>query len=858
MATKSKKYKHSSFFKALCFILSVLFFALSAVSVLICGHFVEYTDELTDIFSKEKLPEFRQSNTFYGLVYEYVYNTTRMSLDVTSKQVEAKLMSEKDAVIDSLTEAFLTKKAEIIRSELYYVATHYEREYENDYYYEAYNDLVNTTTTTTAVSDESNTESTTFYYEKGEEDVTEPVETTRVDINAKVAVDPYAPYNVRYCQHLLNTVSGLDFLQYENLVRDEALTNYSYQFNYDTESFNYYTRGHSCSASYDNSEEDVRNMLSDSFDQMVEYVQYRYVMDMEEYKYSLSSVKNYKYILINGDKVYSNLPKKEQVLQNIAHHDIYGIYKDGMFTSKGLDDCPYGLEATINDTANGSYALYFYIEDDFIPSDSFYDSAVVYELYSEIPPVSVVVMAVWYLVLSIIFLIVLIKLCGHKAGSDEVHLALIDKIPCDIHFVAVAGLCLAAVAGWFVAGEYLWRAFPTDRSVAVLHIVFTAVLAGASWALVAEWVTSFARLVKCKKPNSIIRKLFVICKKLILKLITLIKKTYKLILYKNVKLSVLTTVGIVLYFAINVFLTFLLLNSDFGWIIVLIPFNVAVIILVLLVMRHLDRIIVASENIGEPIPDTDKMPGALKLLAENISQTNNNLQKAVEQTVKNERMKTDLITNVSHDLRTPLTAIISYVGLLENCDISDPTAKEYLSVLSEKSEKLKQLINDLIEASKVSSGNITLNLSKLNLSELVVQAIVEATPEFEKNGLDIRFTDYDTSPTVYADSAKTYRIIENLLSNARKYSAENSRVYITVSESDSYGIFEIKNISSEPLNIDANELMERFIRGDKSRTRDGNGLGLSIAKDLCMAQNGKLTLSIDGDLFKATVYLPKK
>ena len=481
---------------------------------------------------------------------------------------------------------------------------------------------------------------------------------------------------------------------------------------------------------------------------------------------------------------------------------------------------------------------------------------VVYELYSELPPLNAVIMTISFLILAIIFLIALINLCGHKNEYNNTVTAFIDKLPCDIHFVINGAL----IFGLSLCYIYLLDALPyhlnNSRTSSILFAVLTAAVAGAAWALICEWITSFARLIKCGKKNSVIIKMFILLKKLIKKLVTFFKKGFKLVFYKNVKLSVFLPVVIFIYFFINVILS-ILLNFSLGWIFVLIPYNIAVIVLVLLFMRHLDRIIKASEDIGSPIPDADKMPGALRVLANNISQTNIKLQNAVEQTVKNERMKTDLITNVSHDLRTPLTAIISYAGLLEKCDITDPTAKEYLTVLSEKSEKLKQLINDLIEASKVSSGNVTLNISKLNLSELVVQATVEATPEFEKNGLDLRIGDSDNAITVLADSAKTYRIIENLLSNARKYSAENSRVYITVSENETHGIFEIKNISAEPLNIDADELMERFVRGDKSRSRDGNGLGLSIAKELCNVQGGSLTLSIDGDLFKATVYLPK-
>ena len=169
---------------------------------------------------------------------------------------------------------------------------------------------------------------------------------------------------------------------------------------------------------------------------------------------------------------------------------------------------------------------------------------------------------------------------------------------------------------------------------------------------------------------------------------------------------------------------------------------------------------------------------------------------------------------------------------------------------------MNKLIEDLIEASKVTSGNITINASPLNLAELSLQATVDVQSDFEKAGLELVIKDCQNAPVIFADGAKTFRIIENLLSNARKYSAVHSRVYINVYKEGTYGVFEVKNISAQALDISPDELTERFVRGDKSRNQEGNGLGLSIAKELCRAQNGNLEIIIDGDLFKAKVKLP--
>lgn len=272
--------------------------------------------------------------------------------------------------------------------------------------------------------------------------------------------------------------------------------------------------------------------------------------------------------------------------------------------------------------------------------------------------------------------------------------------------------------------------------------------------------------------------------------------------------------------------------------------------------KALDEIIYASsQHIDVPMA-LDTLPQSLKILADSMKYTNAELQNAIAKAVKDERLRAELITNVSHDLKTPLTSIITYVDLLKNCDIADPKAQEYIHVLDDKGAKLKRLIDDLIEASKVTSGNISVNLAPMNLSELCLQSTVDVQQDFDKNNLNLVVKQGEKPVTVTADGAKTFRVIENLLSNARKYSARGSRVYVSVYEQGGKGIFEIKNISAQPLDITPDELTERFVRGDKSRTAEGNGLGLSIAKELCKVQNGEFELSIDGDLFKAKVEFP--
>ena len=233
-----------------------------------------------------------------------------------------------------------------------------------------------------------------------------------------------------------------------------------------------------------------------------------------------------------------------------------------------------------------------------------------------------------------------------------------------------------------------------------------------------------------------------------------------------------------------------------------------------------------------------------------INDISNGFENAIQDRMKSERMKAELITNVSHDIKTPLTSIINYVDLLKQENIENDKAKEYIEILDNKSQRLKRLTEDLVEASKISTGNISLNLEKLNILELLKQAVGEFEDKFEKKNLSVIIDCKSTEINIMADSRYMFRVIENLFSNISKYALENSRVYIDVKENGENVLIEVKNISKDRLNISAEELMQRFVRGDKSRTTEGSGLGLSIAQNLTELQQGRFTLKLDGDLFK--------
>ena len=232
------------------------------------------------------------------------------------------------------------------------------------------------------------------------------------------------------------------------------------------------------------------------------------------------------------------------------------------------------------------------------------------------------------------------------------------------------------------------------------------------------------------------------------------------------------------------------------------------------------------------------------------------LKAAVTEQVKAERLKTDLITNVSHDLKTPLTSIISYVDLLKRENIENPRVQEYITVLEQKSSRLKNLTEDLVEASKASSGNITLDLIPIHYTEILQQSLGEFEDKLAARSLQVLTTLPQEDVLILADGRQLFRVLENLLNNCCKYALLGSRIYIELQKDEELATFTMKNISEAPLNVSPEELTERFVRGDVSRSTEGSGLGLSIAKSLTKLMNGKMKIEIDGDLYKVSLSFP--
>lgn len=584
---------------------------------------------------------------------------------------------------------------------------------------------------------------------------------------------------------------------------------------------------------------------------------------------SLSSLRNFRYLLVNTQtgEVLTNM----EGVSNAA--DFFNAFSDndwyfGYTVESGLiryseSAAQMALDSTQSSGMNSfllpfldsnfseeGFDIYCGVPQHLTEGDSLWTAAQTFETSSaQIDRLMAVLVCT--LTVALALSVYLLLTAGRVRGSDEIQFLPQDRLPCDIHLFLSGAICLGLtlLALWLMDG-FIGTSDTSYqiRSVSLLQLG-ASFCAALLYAFLAEWVLSVTKYAKSGRPYFGSMLLVRGGRRLA----AFVRRTRHRMKHISKKAIVLGC----LYLLVN-FLLFATGNS-----VLLLPaivFNAIALALIWKYLSSLDKIMDAAEagKRGEKPAslDADRMPEPLRALARNLSVTQEEMQKAVQEAVKGERMKAELITNVSHDLKTPLTSIISYVDLLKKCDIDDPNAQNYITVLDEKSTRLKRLIEDLVEASKASSGAVTLHKMHVNLYELAVQAIGEMEDSFAERDLQIVLNTPRVSPIVFADSQKTWRVIDNLLSNARKYSLPGSRVYVDVFPDGSNGVFRIKNVSGEPLNIDPDELTQRFVRGDASRTLEGSGLGLSIAKDLCALQGGKLKLEIDGDLFKATVSLP--
>ncbi len=492
------------------------------------------------------------------------------------------------------------------------------------------------------------------------------------------------------------------------------------------------------------------------------------------------------------------------------------------------------------------------------------------------------------------YLIMLVLLCilsGRRRSDDEeVHLLATDKIFIELKLLISGGLIfLAGCGAVFIADEYFYMSYALSE----FSYYALAALAVAAAGILTEFIVSLTKIIKAKR---FIKSLFIVwlAKKPVKLIIKLIKKLFALLiapakamisLYKdikekytytrNIKKIVLIKTGILA--GLNILSAIVCLIAlqvwggvdHFGELFLLFVFTAPALFAdVYSLMKGLqfvggvDRLLEVLNAYRKGNLDTyinrAAIPDYLIPAAEDLEELGDGIRLAVEEAVRQETTKTELITNISHDLKTPLTSIINYVELLKHCDIQNETALSYLEVLGEKSDRLKYLISDLVEASKAATGNIDVHIVDVSLKEIIAQITGEQSDTFDKKQLVIVCDIPENDIVVKADSKLLYRVLENLTGNINKYAMPSTRVYISAEEKQGKGIITFKNISAAPLNITPDELKQRFVRGDASRTTEGNGLGLSIAENLCTLQNGKLDIEIVGDLFIARVELEKK
>ena len=450
------------------------------------------------------------------------------------------------------------------------------------------------------------------------------------------------------------------------------------------------------------------------------------------------------------------------------------------------------------------------------------------------------------LIISIIIgsieLIYLIYSLGYVKNKEEIYLSWLDKIPLEILFFGYFLLFFVEAALLAICLSVIY----VDVNLCVMLIMLVgyfsvlSVLYGAGTLLKRIKVHTFFK-------NSVTYRI----------LKWLVQK------YKNVKNTISSNKNlggkIALYFIgiVTVSILIGLIFKEFG-ILLDIVFWIWCYYKIMKEVDKFKQIHDATEKIYKG--DTDikldesLYTGVLKELAIYINDIAGGFSNAIKESLKSERLKTELITNVSHDIKTPLTSIINYVDLLKQENIQNEKAKEYIEVLDNKSQRLKKLIEDLVEASKASSGNIKINKEVLNVKELLNQVTGEFEDKFNSRCLNIISKLPEETVYIKADSRYLYRVLENTYSNVAKYAEENTRVYIDciLEEKNTVAIY-VKNISKDELNISADELMQRFVRGDKSRNTEGSGLGLSIAKSLTELQDGTFNIYLDGDLFKVAI-----
>ena len=562
--------------------------------------------------------------------------------------------------------------------------------------------------------------------------------------------------------------------------------------------------------------------------------------------------------IYTNKKAYSSYAQLEQNLEKIFKEKAYAVVYPEL--SECVTNIPGADLQVWNHTIDQSFDTKDFVfavsvDTKFSVADSMADEAENYETYSKLM-FPMLAGAIFGSVLWLIGMVWLTVTAGRRPEDEEIHLNGFDRWYTEIAAGTVIGIWLAGtiISGTLIANSSL------GYSHVVVTVIVTCLICGTytmAWFLIGY--LSLVRRIKAGTlwKNSLIRKVLKWIGKCSGKLADFARAFSR---NTAEKIKVLLVGGAFL------FLQFLIIGCVFSgagvFLLALMAVDVAVMIFAIRKADGLDLIMDGLKKISDGELQykikTDTLTGKQKVMAEYINNIGSGLDAAVENSLKKERMQTELITNVSHDLKTPLTSIINYVDLMKRENPTDPKIQEYLRILDEKSQRLKVLTEDVVEASKASTGNIKLEMNDIDFVEMVQQVIGEFEEKFKEKNLTMMVHFTDEPSIIYADGQRMWRVLENVFGNVVKYAMEGTRVYAEISNRNKKVTFSLKNISAQPLNISADELTERFIRGDVARNTEGSGLGLSIAKSLTELQGGEFKLYLDGDLFKVMITFAAK
>ena len=562
--------------------------------------------------------------------------------------------------------------------------------------------------------------------------------------------------------------------------------------------------------------------------------------------------------IYTNKKAYSSYAQLEQNLEKIFKEKAYAVVYPEL--SECVTNIPGADLQVWNHTIDQSFDTKDFVfavsvDTKFSVADSMADEAENYETYSKLM-FPMLAGAIFGSVLWLIGMVWLTVTAGRRPEDEEIHLNGFDRWYTEIAAGTVIGIWLAGtiISGTLIANSSLGYSHVVVTVIVICLICGTYTMA---WFLIGY--LSLVRRIKAGTlwKNSLIRKVLKWIGKCSGKLADFARAFSR---NTAEKIKVLLVGGAFL------FLQFLIIGCVFSgagvFLLALMAVDVAVMIFAIRKADGQDRIMDGLKKISDGELQykikTDTLTGKQKVMAEYINNIGGGLDAAVENSLKKERMQTELITNVSHDLKTPLTSIINYVDLMKRENPTDPKIQEYLRILDEKSQRLKVLTEDVVEASKASTGNIKLEMNDIDFVEMVQQVIGEFEEKFKEKNLTMMVHFTDEPSIIYADGQRMWRVLENVFGNVVKYAMEGTRVYAEISNRNKKVTFSLKNISAQSLNISADELTERFIRGDVARNTEGSGLGLSIAKSLTELQGGEFKLYLDGDLFKVMITFAAK